>query len=324
MKKVLVLGGSYFIGYNIVKNLIKDGYAVTILNRGTANPKFSGEVETILCDRKNACNMKAQLKDKHFDFVIDVSCYTASDAEAVYEALDRKSIEQYIFISSSAVYHSGQDLPLNETSDAGENIVWGDYGTDKSAAEKFFLSKHEGEGFPVVILRPPYVYGENNYVYREAFMFDRITLSRTIILPNEGKTRVQFIHVYDLYRTIEAIFGKHETIGQVYNVGDEQPVTLAEWVQCCMEVCEKHTKVVGFDYLDSGYESRDFFPLHDYEYFLNTDKIREIYTPRISMTEGLRASFSWYSDNVGSINAKSHYAVNEKDILEKYALKQLD
>lgn len=97
--KILVLGGTYFIGKHLVEKLIRQDVYPTLLNRGTKNP--FPELETIKADRHEKDKMKEVLKNKTFDIIIDICGYVLKDIKITLDSLDCK-IKQYIFLSSAA------------------------------------------------------------------------------------------------------------------------------------------------------------------------------------------------------------------------------
>ena len=112
-------------------------------------------------------------------------------------------------ISSSAVYPEYEKQPFTEETPVGENKFWGSYGTGKIEAERA-LQERDPKAY---ILRPPYLYGPLNNVYREAFVFDCAMAKRPFFLPGDGEMKLQFFHVNDLCRFMDILMEK--TPGQV-------------------------------------------------------------------------------------------------------------
>lgn len=314
--KILVFGGTVFVSWYIVKRLVEEGNEVITLNRGSKKGMYGTKVKEVYADRHNFKELNEALKQVDFDYVIDVSGYNEEDLRLSYEAIKGRNIKGYIFISSSAVYEESEILPITEEFPKGINQYWGSYGTNKLKAEEFLKSKFIEDGFPFVSLRPPYLYGEGNNVYRESFIFDRLKDGKPIIIPNQGKTLIHFMHIEDLYRTIEKIIDK-EIKGEIYNVGNSEGITFKGWVNKCIEAFGKKAKVVNFDYLRHGYNVRDFFPFHDYQYYLATEKVTEIYKPKISIEEGLKRALEWYLDNEEKVMKRNAYSENCDTIAEK-------
>lgn len=312
--KILVMGGSQFVSWYIVKRLAEEGHQVTTLTRGSKKAVHGNKVEELYTDRHNELELKAIIGDKEFEHIIDVSAYTLDDVEKAYNCFIEKNIKSYVFISSSAVYIESPILPIKEDFPKGENKYWGAYGTNKLEAENFLISKFKENGFPVNILRPPYIYGEGNNVYREAFIFDRLKEGKDIILPNNGETLVQFIHIEDLYKSIEALINTN-IVGQAYNVGEEKGISLKDWVQLCIDTYGSTNKIAPYNYKENGYHERDFFPFFDYEYFLDVEEISKIYKPKINMVEGLKKSLEWYLENEDKVGKRQHYHNNSDKIM---------
>ena len=116
MKKVLVTGGTAFVSRYIAEYYVGKGYDVSVLNRNTK--KQSDGVRLIEADRYH---LGDRLRDLHFDVVIDTG-YTAKEVELLLDALG--SYENYVFISSSAVYPDNLPQPFAEETPLAENTYW--------------------------------------------------------------------------------------------------------------------------------------------------------------------------------------------------------
>ena len=214
MKKILVTGGTVFVSKYVAGYFRDNGYEVYVLNRNT-KPQLEN-VKLIEADRHSIGD---KLKNIHFDLVLDVTAYNEGDIADFVTALN--SFDTYIMISSSAVYPETGVQPFKEQSEMAENKFWGQYGTDKIAAEKKLL-----ELVPdAYILRPPYLYGQMNNVYREAFVFECAMKDRPFYLPKDGRMKLQFFHVKDLCRFIECIWEKKPQ-NHIFNVGNKDIVDI--------------------------------------------------------------------------------------------------
>ncbi|MCP4178346.1 MAG: NAD-dependent epimerase/dehydratase family protein [bacterium] len=313
--KYLVFGGSQFVSWYIVKRLVETGNEVITITRGNKKNIHNDKVTEIYADRRDSVQLKSALKNIDIDYVIDVSGYNKQDISFSIEALKGKNINAYVFISSGAIYKENNKLPFTEISATGKNSFWGCYGTDKLEAENYLMDIYKQNSFPVVILRPPYIYGEGNNVYREAFIFDRLKDNKVILLPNKGETIIHFIHIEDLFKTIEKIIDT-KIAGCIYNVGNENGITFKEWVKICMSVYGKNVDLIEFEYKKHMYEPRDFFPFHDYDFYLDVSKVSRIYKPEITLEKGLDLSLKWYSDNGEKVSKRDRYSKNIEHIVK--------
>jgi nucleoside-diphosphate-sugar epimerase len=150
--KILILGGTKFVGKEIAKSIILDGKnEINFLNRGISNPSFFKKYKTIFMDRNDS---NFFLKEKLFyDLVIDVSCY---DIDQLTNVVKNINFEKYIFISSSAV----NGVPfLNVSPDMYEMAQ---YAYKKKKCEDYFINNIR----KYLIFRPCYIVGEYDYTDR--------------------------------------------------------------------------------------------------------------------------------------------------------------
>ena len=290
MKKILVTGGTVFVSRYITEYYVAKGYEVYVLNRNTRQQ--SDGVILIEADRHN---LGERLKEYSFDVVIDTA-YCLEDIEALMDALG--DYKDYIFISSSAVYPEHEKQPFCEDTLVGENKYWGKYGTDKIEAEKALLHRNPN----AYILRPPYLYGAMNNVYREAFVFDCALVDRTFYLPKDGKMQLQFFHIADLCRFIDVIL-KNKPDQHIFNVGNQDTISVREWVELCYQVAGKEAT---FALVMEEIEQRKYFSFSNYEYYLDVSKQYELMQDVTPLKEGLKEALEWYLQNTDKVNKRPY------------------
>jgi nucleoside-diphosphate-sugar epimerase len=146
---------------------------------------------------------------------------TAEQVEGTARACG-DGIQRYVFMSSCAVYGEGLDLTEDRplVSDDSSEL----YAAQKAASERVLLRMHREEGFPVVTLRPPFVYGPDNPFYREAFFWDRMRDGRPIIVPGDGSRLMQLVYVNDLVEACLLAAGRDEAVGEAFNVAHRRPI----------------------------------------------------------------------------------------------------
>lgn len=289
MKKVLVTGGTVFVSRYVAEYYVRKNYDVYVLNRNT---KVQSEGVTLIeADRKNLGNV---LKGYHFDVVFDITAYNANDVDSLLDGLG--SFDDYIMISSSSVYPEYCAQPFTENTPIGENKIWGKYGMGKVEAERALQARVPG----AYILRPPYLYGPMNNVYREAFVFDCAMKERKFYIPKDGELKLQFFHVKDLCRFMDILIERHPE-QKVYNVGNEDAVTIREWVEACYKVAGKRLEFVNV-YRDI--EQRNYFSFYAYDYYLDISKQKELMPTTEALENGLREALEWYLSHTDMVNRK--------------------
>ena len=289
--KLLVTGGTVFVSKCVAEYFLHKSNDVYVLNRNT-KPQVPN-VKLIECDRKK---INGQLKSLHFDAVIDVTAYTAEDINIMLDNLE--SFDNYVMISSSAVYSETLELPFKETDKCGRNKFWGDYGTNKISAENALLKRVPN----AYIIRPPYLYGEYNNIYREAFVFDCAERNAPFYLPKDGSMPLQFFHVKDLCRFIDTILNCKPT-NNIFNLGNA-PVTIKEWVEACYYTLGKTPTFVN---VSGEIEQRNYFPFYDYEYMLDVSRQSKIMPELLSLEKGLLCAYKWYKSNKNAVKPKNYF-----------------
>lgn len=296
--KILVTGGTVFVSKFIAEYFANNGDDVYVLNRDT-KPQLPN-VKLIECNRKE---IRGQLKGLHFETVIDVTAYTAEDIKILLDSLE--SFDNYVMISSSAVYPETLELPFKETNICGKNKYWGDYGTNKIAAENTLLKRVPN----AYIIRPPYLYGKYNNIYREAFVFECAERDMPFYLPKDGSMPLQFFHIEDLCRFIEVLL-KLKSSKNIFNVGN-MPVTVKEWVNACYYALGKTPTFIN---VSAEIEQRNYFPFYDYGYILDTTAQSEIMPKLLPLEKGLRRAYEWYKNNKSAVKSKNYFEFIESNL----------
>lgn len=300
--KILVTGGTTFVSKYVAQYYVNKGNDVYVINRGTR--KQIDGVTHINCDRLNLGN---KLKSLYFDIIIDVTAYTKNHIESLLNSLG--GFNDYIFISSSAVYPETNTQPFNEEQATGQNSIWGDYGTNKIEAENYLINKFNKS----YILRPPYFYGIYNNLYREAFPFDCAMQNRKFYIPQNGDMKLQFFNVADLCRFIDILIEKHPE-NHIFNVGNKEKITIKDWVKLCYKLANKDCQIVN---VDKKYSQCDYFCFYDYEYYLDVTKQYELMHETIPLEQGLKEEFEWYKNNINSIYNRKPYIDFIKNNIER-------
>lgn len=304
MAQVLVIGGTLFIGRELVHRLLQRGDDVTILHRGNRNP-FRGSTREILCDRNDTDGMRSALSQGGFEYVFD-NVYdwergtTGQQVKAAAEACD-SALRRYVFVSSCAAYGDGQDR--TETSPLAGPTHPEAYCRNKAESERALLALAEQKGCPTATLRPPFIYGRHNPFYREAFFWDRLMAGRPIIIPGDGSRLMQFVAVSDL---VEAALMAAETpaaIGRAYNVAHSTPVRQDELVSLLAKVAgvepnlcyvpRETIRRMGGQVFQQPYYFGQYFDMPAIT--MDTSRARsELGLNPLSMEAGLQETWDWY------------------------------
>ena len=195
--KLLVLGGTKFLGRAAVEAALARGDEVTLFNRGETNPELFPEAEKLRGDRDGGLSA---LEGREWDAVIDPSGYVPRVVRASAELL-RGSVGHYVFVSSASVYAEpyvpgfDESAPTVELENPESEDVIGDYGALKAACERVV-----GEVFPDAStnVRAGLIVGPHDQSGRFTYWPLRISLGGPVLAPAPPEQLVQFVDVRDL------------------------------------------------------------------------------------------------------------------------------
>lgn len=303
---ILITGGTVFVSRYTADYFSKRGHRVFVLNRGS-RPQPDG-VTPILADRHA---LGDTLRSIHFDAVLDITAYTAEDVNDLLDGLG--SFSDYILVSSSAVYPETNPQPFTEDQPCGPNIHWGAYGLGKLAAEAALLSRVPH----AYVLRPPYLYGPGENIYRSPYVFECAESGRPFPIPGDGKMGLQFFHVEDLCRFMEILLVRHPG-EHIYNVGNTETVSIAEWVRLCYDAVYMplSTVTVGPEHPRWAY-----FPFRDYAYRLDTAKQAALMPELKPLANGLREEYEWFREHRGEVSRKRYLGYIDEHLISSSSTK---
>lgn len=280
--RILIMGGTRFIGVYLTRLLVSQGHEVTLFNRGNKPAPTEG-VKQIKGDRTSATDLE-QLKSIEFDAIFDNNGRELSDTQPLVE-LFKGRIQHFVYMSSAGVYLKSDQMPHVE----GDAV-------DPKSRHK---GKHETEsylaeaGIPFTSIRPTYIYGPQNYNDLEAWFFDRIVRDRPVPIPGHGQHFTQFGHVQDLAAAMANVLGNESAIGQIYNVSGDRAVTFDGLARACGEAIGKEAKIVHYDPKQFDFGKKKAFPMRTQHFFADIHKAKtELnWEPEFGLISGLKDSY---------------------------------
>lgn len=303
--RVLVIGGTAFIGREIVERLVQRGHEVTVLHRRDHHD-LGAAVGNLQADRGDIGALQAALRGKRFDAVCDLAYdwQKGTSAEEVAAAAQAcaDGLQRYVFMSSVAAYGPGLD---HRESDPLLPAGAGDpYSQNKAAAERALFALHEQSQFPVVTFRPPFVHGPRQPFYREQFFWDRLRDGRPIVLPDGGEAPMQWVYAPDLAEACIRAVDVPEAAGEAFNFAHVEPLTQRTFVEALARVAGVTPRLVAVsreEILAAG--GNVFMGNLYFGEVLDIPPHTEIVekAPRMlgvqptPLMEALRASFAWYA-----------------------------
>ena len=214
--KVLVIGGSYFLGRVFVMLASKE-HELTLINRGTYSMSEFGVTEYKL-DRNDIDALK-RLPKEDYDVVVDFCAYNPNEVRKIITYLPG-NIQKYVLISTADVYERGIDGKKAEETSLSTILYEGEAGAyihGKIQLEKELIKECGEKKIPYAILRPAIIYGPYNYAPRESEYIREIIQEGKIIFPKNADGKFQFVYVKDVANAILQIMQNDEE-EQIYNI----------------------------------------------------------------------------------------------------------
>ncbi len=237
--KLLVLGGTQFIGRHVVEALVARGEDVTLVHRGQTNPDLFPEREHRLADRNKSL---AVLGSGRWDATIDVSAYFPRQVRLLHESLGDRG-GAYVHISSVSAYAfsepgpTSEDAPLALLDDPSVEVVTNTtYGPLKAACEREAHARFgTGSEVPVAIIRPTYVVGPYDHTYRFSWWIERLARGGRILAPAPPSSSFQVVDVRDLAEFIVSC-ALRKTTGAFNVSGPDPDYTFGQFLSLGLEV----------------------------------------------------------------------------------------
>jgi len=305
--RILIMGGTRFIGVYLTKLLVQQGHEIVLFNRGNRPSPVEG-IRQIHGDRTDPVQLKDKLSSEKFDAIFDNNGRELEDTKPLVE-LFKDQVKHFVYVSSAGVYLPSDQMPHKE----GDPV-------DPKSRHK---GKYETEaylakiGIPWTSIRPVYIYGSGNYNPLEEWFFDRLTRNHPILIPGNGLYFTQLGHGEDLADAMVKVLGNNTAIGQIYNISGDRFVTFNGLAKSCAEAMGKdpnEVKIVHYNPKAFNFGKRKAFPMRSQHFFADINKaIKELnWQPKYDLISGLKESFENDYLALGKDQKEVDFSVDEE------------
>ncbi|MDD1421466.1 NAD-dependent epimerase/dehydratase family protein [Dolichospermum sp. ST_sed1] len=330
--KILIIGGTRYIGKHLCEHLLTKNHDITVFTRG--NQPIPDGIKHIQGDRNQLLSFKSQLLAEKFDGVVDMLPMNEQDSLPLINIF-KGNIGASVHISSQDAYlaweifHKGgmsSPIPLTELSARRTNryLYKGKYpGTDtydKVLMEEALENAHKQYAFPYTILRFPKTYGEFDGQVRFQYMVKRL-LENRVQLPVIAE-QLNWLwgsgYVKDMVQAIELALVNKNSNAQIYNVCN--PVTLSsiQEIELIAKIMNKPVEVIP---IPNKFWPKDLqSELNFYQHIVtDSQKIRTAlgYKETYTLEEGFAKTIAWQIKNLKEIPEKFSYN-DEDQLIQKY------
>lgn len=261
--KLLILGGTMFLGRHLTEAALGRGHEVTLFNRGQHNPELFPEVEKLRGERDGQLDA---LRGRSWDAVIDTSGYVPRVVRASAELL-APSVKRYVFVSSISVFKDfirpveDENAPLATIADeSAEELTGESYGALKALCERAVEDAMPGRA---LIIRPGLIVGPHDTTVRFVYWPRRVARGGEVLAPGSPEAQVQLIDARDLAEWTIAL--TESGASGVYNAtGPGAPLTFGRMLEECRSVSGSDARFtwVGEKFLlEAGVEPWSELPL---------------------------------------------------------------
>ena len=297
--KVLIAGGTGFIGYHLAKACLKKKWIVTSLslNKPKKIRKLK-KVRYLVCDISKRKNITDNIKG-HYDYVFNFAGYVDHKnknknfnshflgCKNLAKFFLNKKLKRFIQIGSSIEY--GKKFSPQKESNISKRITNSFYGQAKLLSTNYLLDLFKKKLFPSTILRLYLVYGPHQDANRVIPIAILNCLNNRKFPCSEGIQYRDFIYVDDLINVIFKVLDNENTIGEVYNIGTGKPVMIRSLIKLIKRITKKGTPLYGKLKFRKD-EIKKLYP--------DISKIKKKlkWTPKISLKYGLKKTIKYYKN----------------------------
>ncbi len=253
--RVLILGGTGFIGPHTIEALHRRGYQVTLFNNDKDSAGKFPDLESLFGDRDGKIEA---LNGREWDVAIDNSGYVTRHVKLTTDALNDR-VRHYIFISSISAYADlskpgiDEDHPLATLKDPNvEKVTDETYGGLKAACENVVRAAY---GSRYTVIRPTYIVGPGDPTDRFTYWPVRVSQGGEMLAPGKSGDPVQFIDVRDLAEFIAAC-AEHRYVGNFNVCNPPRSVSMGQLLDSSRKISRADTKLVWVD--EKFIEARKF------------------------------------------------------------------
>ena len=239
--RILVIGGTYFMGPRLVRALLARGHAVTTFHRGTTPGALPAEVERLYGDRSDPAQLERALAARSFDACVDTIAMRGADTAAAVDLLYGR-VGHYVHFSTGQVYLVRRDCPSPareedyagplETPpdpDAWDAGQW-TYGIEKRECEDILEEASTARGFPATRLRLTMVHGADDPRGRVLAYALRLLDGGPLLVPAEPSPPIRPIHADAVVEAVVRILEEGSGKGAAYNLAQGEAWTHEELI----------------------------------------------------------------------------------------------
>lgn len=306
--KALFIGGTGNISTACSKLCLDKGMELYLLNRGKRIRKELEGARILQADINDAEQVKAQLKDLHFDVVVNFIAFTPEEIQRDIDLFSGRC-SHYLFISSATVYQKPPTHSIITESAPLRNPYW-DYARDKIACEELLMKAYREQGFPVSIVRPSHTYETVIPAaigsWEDFTLIERMRQGKPIIIHGDGTSLWVLTHARDFALGFVGLMGNQRAIGHSFHITSDELLTWNQIYEAMAEAAGVKLKAVHIssdficdeaDKLGQSWMRGNLLGDKAHSAIFDNSKIKEFVPGFVATTpfrEGIKRTIQWF------------------------------
>jgi len=300
-KKILIVGGTGFIGYHLAKKTLQKGWKVTsISSKKPVKKRYLAKVKYLICDITNKKSLEHNIKKKSFKYVVNLGGYVDhtdkiktfqshyNGCKNLTEILLKNPPGAFVQMGSSVEYGNLKS-PQKENDKCNLRSMKSTYGKAKLLATTYLIDLFKKKKFPSTVLRLYLAYGPKQDINRFLPIIINGCIKNKKFPCSEGKQFRDFVHVYDVVDAILKSLTNKNARGEIINIGSGKPKKIRKIVEDIQKIIKKGDPQFGQIKLRKD-EILKIYP--------NINKARKKiqWKPKILFNKGIKSVIKFYNE----------------------------
>ena len=297
-KKILILGGTGFIGYHLAKEALKKGFKVISLSKNKpVKKRYLEKVKYIIADIANKNLINKKIKE-NFDYVVNLAGYVDHldkintfkshylGCKNISNFFLKKKIKRFIQVSSSMEYGLARS-PQRENFKCEPKSV---YGRAKFLSTQYLLNLYKKNKFPVTIVRLYQIFGPYQDLNRFIPVVINSCKDNKDFPCSHGRQYRDFLYIDDLIDAIFLILRNPKATGEIFNVGSGKPLKIRNIIKKILSYYRSGKPQFGAIKLRKEEQMKIYPDIFKVQITLN-------WKPKINFLDGLKKTIKYYNDD---------------------------
>jgi len=296
-KKILIVGGTGFIGTHLLTKLKKEKFDITILFSKNKK-KINKSVKKIICDISNKKILSKKLKNKNFDYIINLAGYVDhkkkiktlkthfNGCKNLIDIFKKKKIIKFIQIGSSVEYGKIK-APQTEDKKTDEKKLNSAYGLAKLRSTNYLINLKKKFDFPFTVVRFFLVYGPGQLENRLVPHVIKNCLLNKKFKTSSGTQIRDFLYIDDAINALFLILNNKKSNSHILNICSNEPIKIKDVIELIVKKIKKGKP---------NYDEIKLRPDEPEQLYSSYSKAKKIlqWKPKIKINQGLSKTIKYY------------------------------